>query len=101
MVNTEHALGYGLPADALVLNWDSPAFTVTDHFHAEHYQVVAEYPDHNLLQSGMLIGENLIKNKIAMLTAAVGKGDVVLFGFAPQFRATAHGAYKLLFNCLL
>lgn len=100
-VNTEHRLGYGMPEEALILNWNSPVLQVTDTFHAEDYQIIAEYPEGDLLQSGKLIGENHMTGKTAMLSAKCGDGEVVLIAFAPQHRGQTHGTFKLLFNSLM
>lgn len=99
--NPEHRLAYGMPDEALILNWNSPVLQVMDTFHAENYQVVAEYPEREILQSGKLIGEERIAGKTAMLSAMCGEGEVVLIAFGPQHRAQTHGTFKLLFNSLL
>ena len=100
-VNNGNPLGYGMPEEALVLNMGSPTFEVIDMFQADNYEVIAEYPGKDLLQSGWLIGEDRMVNKPCMLRVKVDRGDVVLFGFRPQFRAQTHGTFKLLFNCLV
>jgi hypothetical protein len=100
-VDVNHPLGYGMPEDALIMSWNSPVLQVTDTFHAENYQVVASYPEHDILQSGKLIGEERIAGKSAMLSAKCGEGEAVLIAFAPQHRGQTHGAFKLLFNALM
>jgi len=99
-VATDHPFGYGMPEDALIFNWNSPVLQVTDTFRAENYQVIARYPEKDILQSGLLVGEKRLAGKAAMLVAKYGQGEVVLFGFAPQHRGQMHGTFKLLFNCL-
>ncbi|MDP2872566.1 MAG: M14 family metallopeptidase [Bacillota bacterium] len=99
-VDTGDPLAYGMPEEALVLNFDSPAFDIQETFNADRYRIVARYPERDLLRSGWLIGEELIKGKVAVLGVKSGEGEVVLLGCRPQFRAQTHGTFKLLFNCL-
>lgn len=99
-VDTDHPACYGMEKEALVLNWDSPAFVVCDGFKAELYQMPVKYPDSDLLRSGLLEGEKYIAGKGAVAICRKGKGDVVLYGCWPQFRAQTTGAFKLFFNML-
>jgi len=100
LVDTGDPLGYGMPAEALVLSWNSPAFDILDAFRAEDYRIVVRYPASELLQSGLLIGEERIRGKAVVVAVRKGPGEVVLFGCRPQFRAQTHGTFKLFFNCL-
>ncbi len=99
-VDTTAALAYGMPDKALILHSDSPAFAVTDTAHAEDYRVIVEYPETEVLQGGILIGEDKIKGKAAMITAKKGQGEAVLIGFWSQYRGQTHGTFKLLFNTM-
>lgn len=101
VVNNQSTFGYGMPEQALVLHWDSPAFAITDTLTAENYEVVVSYPEGDILQSGILVGEERIRGKAAMVVAKKGKGEVVLYGFGVQRRAQTHGTFKLLFNALV
>lgn len=100
-VDTHSVLGYGMPEQTFVLHWDSPAFAITDTLHAENYKVVVSYPQSDILQSGILVGEERIRGKAAMVVAKKGRGEVVLYGFGVQRRAQTHGTFKLLFNALI
>jgi glutamine amidotransferase-like uncharacterized protein len=42
-----------------------------------------------------------LARKAAMVEAKVGKGRVILYGFAPQYRAQSDAAFKLFFNALV
>ncbi len=99
-VQNSHPLAYGMPREALVLNFDSPTFQITEAFEAERYEIIAQYPQKGLLESGWLVGESLIEGKPCMLSVKVGEGQAVLIGFRAQFRAQTHGTFKLVFNCL-
>jgi len=100
-VNNSHPLAYGMPKDALILFWDSPAFEILPSEYNERYEVVVKYPERDILQSGWLIGEEKIAEKIAMLSVKYGEGRVVLIGFRTQHRGQTHGTFKLLFNALI
>jgi hypothetical protein len=62
---------------------------------------VTSYADKDLLMSGWAMGEDrYLKNKSAMIHIPHGNGDIVLFGFRPQFRGQPRGTYKLIFNSI-
>jgi len=100
-VDNSNPLGYGMPKDALILFLGSPAFEIVPSDVNENYEIIVQYPERDILQSGWLVGEEKIANKVAMVAAKQGKGEVILFGFRTQHRAQTHGTYKLLFNALL
>jgi hypothetical protein len=89
-----------MPADALIMSESPHAFDITAT--SPDYQTIVSYASENVLQSGWLIGENLIKGKAAMVSVNVGSngGQVVVFGFRPTYRGWTEGTYKLLFDCL-
>lgn len=99
--DTMHPLGYGMPAEGLLLFWNSQAFEIAPSDANENYQVVVRFPERDLLESGWLIGEERIAKKAAMIAAKYGSGEVVLIGFRTQARAQTHGTFKLLFNTLI
>jgi len=96
-----HPLAYGMPDDGLILFWSNAAFEVLESRRNDKYSTVARYIDRDILQSGWLIGEQHLAKKAAMVTAQVGGGQVVLYGFRPQHRAQTHGTFKLFFNTLM
>ncbi len=99
-VDPTHPAAYGMPADSLIFFWNSRAFNIVPSGENDKYEVVASYPERDMLESGWLIGEGKLKRKAAMVVARHGEGKVVLIGFRPQHRAQTHGTYKLVFNSL-
>jgi len=99
--DNSHPLAYGMPEQGLILFWSNAAFEVLESRRNDKYATVARYVDKGILQSGWLIGEQHLAEKAAMLSAQVGKGQVVLYGFRPQHRAQTHGTFKLFFNTLM
>lgn len=58
-------------------------------------------PEDEILLSGYCEKPEKLANKTVMVWLKKGKGQLVLYGFNPQFRASTQGTYKLLFNGLL
>ena len=100
-LNPWHPLAYGMPEDALALFWGTPVFKILPNPDNHLYEVIASYPEEDILESGWLIGEDKLANKIAMLNVNVGEGNAVLIGLRVQHRCQTHGTFKLLFNSLL
>lgn len=62
---------------------------------------VVTYATKDLLMSGFAIGaQEHLAGEPAMLNVSVGEGNVVLYGFRPQFRGQSRGTYKLIFNAI-
>jgi len=65
------------------------------------FDSVVNYADEELLMSGWAEGEEFIAGKSAVARVPHGGGEVIIFGFRPQFRGQPRGTYKLIFNALL
>ena len=63
-------------------------------------KIVAVYPDESLLISGWILGDEIIREKAAVLDVPFGRGRVILFGFNVHNRAQACSTLKLLFNAM-
>ena len=63
-------------------------------------QVVARYAKENILRSGWLLGEDKVKDQIALAEVNYGKGRVVLFGFRPQHRGQTWGTLPFIWNAI-
>ncbi len=71
---------------------DAPAAEVNE---------VTNYASKDLLMSGWAMGEErYLRNRSAMVHLPYQSGDIVLFGFRPQFRGQPRGTYKLIFNAI-
>lgn len=99
-VDNTHRLGYGMPDRALVMHRTSPVHSINPSHFNDRYEVVAAYPEKDVLESGWLIGEEHIAGKPAMISVRHGEGRIVLYGFQVNFRNQTHGTFKLLFNAL-
>jgi len=99
-VDTDHPLGYGMPANALALFRGSPALLVPTSVFRDNMSVPVLYHKENILQSGWLIGERYLSNVPAVLEFQVGQGKVIVIAFPAQHRAQMHGTFKFLFNAI-
>lgn len=96
-----HPLTLGLPREIGVFSRGRPVFTTSIPYFDMDRRVIATYPEKNILMSGYAEKPELLGNKTAIVWVRKGKGQLVLFGFNPQFRASTQASYKLLFNALL
>lgn len=95
-VDTGHPLAWGLNEQADVMFANSPVFRLDDD--AKAVKRVAWFPTEQPLRSGWALGQERLKDGVAVADAEVGKGRLVLFGPEILFRAQPHGTFKFLFN---
>jgi hypothetical protein len=97
----DHPLTFGMPGSVGVFYRGQPAFrTSVPNFDMDR-RVIGITPEKNIRISGYVAKEELLGNKPLMIWMKKGKGQFVLFGFNPNFRASTHATYKLLFNSIL
>lgn len=100
-VDTQQTLARGFEQDTNAYFINSQAFEINkEATDAARVRVIARYADADVLQSGWLLGETYIKNKIALVEVTLGKGRIVLFGFRPQHRGQTWGTFPFIFNAI-
>ena len=101
-VDTEHPVGYGMPAEIAAF-FDAPiAFDTMPPPADIQRTVIAWYPENakDILVSGYARGAERLERKAAAVAFTKGKGKIVMFGFRVQFRAQTEGTFQLLFNAI-
>jgi hypothetical protein len=96
-----HPLTLGMPPQTGVFSRGSPVFATSLPLRDTNRRVIATHPEEDVLLSGYIEGEDQIGNRPVMVWLRSGRGQLVLYGFNPQFRASTPATYKLLFNALL
>lgn len=100
-LTTGHPLTWGMREETGVLLRKGTAFrTSVPRFDMDR-RVIAKFPEKDILLSGYVEKEKAVSDRNAMIWLRKGDGQLVLFGFNPQFRAATPVTYKLLFNALL
>lgn len=100
-VDNTSAIGYGMPKEAAAVFSRSLALDASTPGVDWDRQVVASFPEKDLLLSGWLLGEEVIANKAAVVDTRYKNGHIVLIGIRSQNRAQSHGTYKFLLNAFL
>ena len=99
-IDSAHPVGFGMPASWPVFFETDQAYRLTPSFDIRG-EVVARYPVRGeVLSSGWLLGEDLLRDQANVVAFRVGKGYVVTLGTQVHFRAQNRATYKLLFNAL-
>ena len=99
-IDNTDPVAWGMPKKGMIVHWNGPVFGIREKNEAQNYKVIMKYTENNVLESGLLSGESLIAGQGAVVSAKHKKGEVILYGFSPQWRAQTHGTFKLLFNMM-
>lgn len=100
--DNSNPIAFGMPSEGLALLMaGGQVYEITSMDRGQDVDIFATYVDRDILQSGWLLGEQVIAKKAAAVTVRHGDGKVVLIGFRPQHRDQTHGTFKLVFNALL
>lgn len=97
----DHALTWGMPRRSGVFSRGAPLFATSIPVFDMDRRVIATHPAEKVLISGYVEHAELLEKKPVMVWLRKNQGQLVLMGFAPQFRASTPASYKLLFNALL
>jgi len=97
----DHPLTYGLPEEIGVFFRGKPVFKTSSPIFDMDRRVIASFPEKDILMSGYAENIEKVGNKNAVIWLKKGKGQLVLMGFNPQFRASTEVSFKLLFNSIL
>jgi hypothetical protein len=99
-LTNDHELARGLKPEIDVMMDDSPAFVLTQGSEGIAHSV-ARFESDKPLRSGWAWGQELLKDKHAVVDCTLGKGRVVLYGPEVLFRAQPTQSFKLVFNALM
>jgi hypothetical protein len=97
----DHPLTWGMPATTGVFSRGRPVLGTSTPMLNMDRRVVGFFPEEDILLSGYAENVELLAEKPAMVWTRAGRGQMVFFGFQPQFRASTPTTFKLLFNSIL
>ena len=96
-VDTSNPIGRTMSKESDAYFINSSAFEVTD---KDRVRVIARYAKENVLRSGWLLGEDKIKDRVALAETRMGKGRIILFGFRPQHRGQTWGTFPFIWDAI-
>jgi hypothetical protein len=97
----DHPITYGMPTSSGAFFRGKPVFSTSIPRFDMDRKVIGTFPEKDILLSGYVENEDKLANRTNLVWLKKGKGQLVLFAFNPQFRASTAANYKLLFNALL
>ncbi len=97
-VDTTSAIAWGMASRADIFFDNNPAFRLGDEARTKGLKRVAWFDSPAPLRSGWAWGQKVLEGASEILTAPLGKGNVVLYGPQVHFRGQTHGAFRFLFN---
>ncbi len=101
-IDNSNPIAYGMPELGLGLFvGNNDVYQVIPSASNDNIERIATYVDRDIMQSGWLLGEQVIAKKAAIVSVKMKKGKVVMIGFRPQHRVQTHGTFKFVFNALV
>ncbi len=97
----DHPLTLGLEKEIGVFYRGRPIFATSFPNFDMDRRVIAKFPETDILLSGYAEKEEKLADRTVMAWLKKGRGQLVLYGFNPQFRASTQVSFKLIFNALL
>jgi len=98
---TDHPVTWGMPSRFGVFTRGRPVLGTSLPVLIADRRVLGVFPGEDILLSGYAEEVELLAERPAMVWVRAGRGQLVFFGFQPQFRASTPGTFKLLFNSIL
>ncbi len=96
-----HPITLGMQSQIGVFSRGRPVFSTSFPDFDMDRRVIGRFPEKNILLSGYCEEEEKMGNQTGLVWLKKGKGQLVLFGFIPQFRASTNVSFKLMFNSIL
>ncbi len=100
-LNADHPVTWGMPSQFGVFTRGRPVLGTGVPKLIADRRVLGVFPEEDILLSGYAESVDLLAERPAMVWVRAGFGQLVLFGFQPQFRASIPGTFKLVFNALI
>jgi len=99
-VDNTTPIGYGMEEEVAAYVSSKMAFSTSTPFGKFDRNIIARFPDKDLLKSGFLIGEDYLFKRASVVDVTQKNGHIILFGFGVQKRHWTYGTFKLLFNAI-
>ncbi len=97
----DHPITLGMEREIGVFSRGKPVFATSFPNFDMDRRVIGKFPETDILLSGYCENEEKLANQVGLVWLKKGKGQLVLFAFNPQFRASTSVSYKLLLNSIL
>lgn len=96
-LDTDHPVARDLDEESMAWYWRSSRAFEVDEADA---RVIGRYHEESPRMAGWVLGEELMAGMPNLVQVPQGEGDVILFGFRPNFRGQTPATWPLLFNTL-
>ncbi|MCI0512421.1 M14 family metallopeptidase [candidate division KSB1 bacterium] len=97
----EHPITQGMPPEIGIFFRGEPVFATSIPNFDMDRRVIGKFAATDILMSGYCDKVEELRERSILVWLKKGKGQLVLMGFNPQFRASTPVSYKLLFNSIL